>query len=180
MDQRHFHKAQCKAEAALLASMKLRQQRLETTQPGLPSSAILWRSLRLQLMVTLQRLASKRKLMLLEAKEMILWMKPQDLLMEERCWLESARNLVSIMPPPTRDEVKHYDLSSYPPKLIPHPEAPPAPSTSTSITHPLMLMSSTTNPPSVSMTPHQPVAVSTSTSSKVVLPSVHNLICAIF
>src|SRR6266404_9877790 len=106
MDQRHFHKAQRKAKAALLASMKQRQQRLETTQLGLPSSAELWRSLRLQLMVTLQRLARMRKLTLLEAKEMILRTKPQDLSMEERCWLESARNLVLIMPPPTADEVK--------------------------------------------------------------------------
>jgi len=106
--------------------------------------------------------------------------KPMDLSMEERCWLESAHNLVSIMPPPTVDEVKHYDLSSYLLKLIPRPEVPPAPSTSMNITRPLMLTSSTINPLSVSMTPHQPEAVLTSTSLRVVLPSVCNLIRMIF
>ncbi len=146
MDQCHFCKAQCKAKAVLLASMKQWQQRLETTQPGLPSSAELWRSLRLQLMVTLQRLARERKLTLLEAKEMILRTKPQDLSMEEQCWLEAARNLVLIMPPPTVDEVKRYDLSSYLPKLIPHPGALPVPSTSTCSPRPLMLTLSTANP----------------------------------
>jgi len=70
-------------------------------------------------MVTLQKLASERRLTLIEAREMILRTKPQDLLMEEWCWLELVCNLVSIMPPLTVDEVKHYDLSSYPPKLIP-------------------------------------------------------------
>src|SRR6266404_8337157 len=103
-------------------------------------------------MVMLQRLASERRLTLLEAKEMILRMEPQDLSMEEWCWLEAARNLVSIMPPPTQDETKHYDLSSYPLKLIPHPEAPPVPSTSTCSIRPLMLMHSTANPPLVSTT----------------------------
>src|SRR6266404_5815856 len=180
MDQPHFHKAQCKAEAALLVSMRQRQRRLETTQPGLPSSTILWRSLRLQLMVTLQRLASERKLTLIEAKEMILRTKPQDLSMEEWCWLESACNLVSIMPPLTADEVKHYNLSSYLLKLIPHPGAPPVPSTSTNSTRPLMLISSTANPLSASATPHRPAEVTTSTSSKVALPSVHDLVLTIF
>ncbi len=90
MDQRHFCKAQRKAKAALLVSMRQQQRRLEMTQLGLPSSDVLWHSLRLQLMVMLQRLASERKLTLLEAKEMILRTKPQDLLMEEWCWLESA------------------------------------------------------------------------------------------
>src|SRR6266404_7196383 len=180
MDQPHFHKAQCKAEAALLVSMRQRQRRLETTQPGLPSSDILWQSLRLQLMVTLQRLASERKLTLIEAKEMILRTKPQDLLMEERCWLKSARNLVSVMPPPTIAEVKHYDLTSYPPRLIPHLEVPPAPSTSTCTPRQLMLMLSTANPLLTSMTPHRPVVATTSTSSRPALPPVRDLIRVIF
>src|SRR6266404_9793287 len=136
MDRQHFRKAQHKAEAALLVSMRQWQQRLGTTPTGLPSSSELWRSLRLQLMVTLQRFASERKLMLLEAKNMILRTNPQDLLMEERCWLESARNLVSIMPPLTVAEVKSYNLSSYPPKLIPHPETSAVPSMSTSSIRP--------------------------------------------
>jgi len=72
MDQRHFRKAQRKAEEALLASMRQRQRRLETTMMGLPSSAVLWQSLRLQLMSTLQRLASERKLTVVEANEMML------------------------------------------------------------------------------------------------------------
>src|SRR6266404_2329113 len=167
MDQHHFCKAQRKAKAALLASMKQRQQRLETTQPGLPSSAVLWRSLRLQLMVTLQRLASERKLTLIEAKEMILRTRPQHLTMEEQCWLEVTCNLVSIMPPPPLDEVKHYDLSSYPPKLIPHLEVPQAPSTSTCTPQSLMLKLSTTNPPLAYPVPHRTEA-STSTPLSVV------------
>src|SRR6266404_4089537 len=84
MDQQHFHKAQCKAEASLLVSMRRRQQRLETTMTGPPSFDVLWQSLRLQLMETLQRLASERQLTLIEAKEMMLWTKPQDLLMDKR------------------------------------------------------------------------------------------------
>src|SRR6266404_2348833 len=131
MDRPHFRKVQYKAEAALFASMKRRQCRLATTPTGLPSSNMLWCSLRLQLMDTLQRFASERKLTMTEAKEMLLRMPPLDLTMEERCWLESARNLVSIMPPPTDSEVKQYNLSSYPPKLIPRREALAAPSTST-------------------------------------------------
>ena len=180
MDQYHFCKAQHKAEATLLISMKVRQQKLEMTPTGLPSSDVLWRSLRLQLMVTLQRLASERKLTLLEAKEMILQTKPQDLTMEEWCWLESARNLVSIMPPLTEDKVKHYDLSSYPPKLIPCWETQAVPSTSMSTICPLMLISSMANPPTTSMTPHQPPEASTSISLRVVLLSVCDLIRAIF
>src|SRR6266404_9598466 len=148
MDRHHFRKDQYKAEAVLLASMKQWQRRLEMTQLALPSSAVLWQSLRLQLMVMLQRLASERKLTLQEAKQMILRTKPQDLSMEERCWLESARNLVSIMPPPMEDEVKCYDLSLYPPKLIPHPEALPAPSMSKNSIHPSTLISLTVDPPS--------------------------------
>src|SRR6267378_2794094 len=137
MDRQHFRKVQYKAEAALFASMKRRQRRLATTPTGLPSSDVLWRSLRLQLMDTLQRFANKRKLTITEAKEMLLRTPPLDLTREERCWLESARNLVSIMPPPTNSEVNHYDLSSYPPKLIPRREALAAPSTLTGqILHP--------------------------------------------
>ncbi len=130
-------------------------------------------------METLQRLASERQLTLIEAKEMMLWTKPQDLLMDKRCWLESAYNLVSIMPPPTEAEVKHYNLSSYPPKLIPRLGAQPVPSTSTTSIHQLMLIGSTANPPA-STVPQCPEVVSTSTSSRVVLPPVHDLIRAIF
>src|SRR6266404_1587348 len=127
MDRQHFRKVQYKAKVALFTSMRRRQRRLAMTPMGLPSSDVLWRSLRLQLMDTLQRFASERKLTVTEAKEMLLWTPLTDLMMEERCWLESARNLVSIMPPLTDSEVKHYNLSSYPPKLIPHREALAAP-----------------------------------------------------
>src|SRR6266404_3212823 len=113
MHRPHHRKAQYKAEAALFASMRQRQRRLATTPTGLPSSAELWRSLRLQLMTTLQRFASERKLTVTETKELLLRTPPQELTMQERCWLESARDLVSIMPPPTISEVKHYDLTSY-------------------------------------------------------------------
>src|SRR6266404_2733206 len=180
MDQRHFHKAQRKAEAALLASMRQRQWRLETTTTALPSFNVLWRSLRLQLMGTLQKLASDRKLTLIEANEMLLQTKPQDLTMDERCWLESARNLVSLMPPPTDSEVKHYDLSSYPPKLIPRREVLGAPSTETetNITPQWLLMMATADPQSPSPAPHQPAT--TSTSSRVVLLLIPALIRAIF
>src|SRR6267378_1964341 len=129
MDRPHFCKVQYKAEAALFASMKKRQHRLAMTPTGLPSSDVLWQSLRLQLMDTLQKFAIERKLTVTEAKEMLLRTWPQDLTMEEWCWLESARNLVSIMPPPTDSEVKQYDLSLYPPKLIPRQEVPEVPST---------------------------------------------------
>src|SRR5882762_10317216 len=128
MHRPHQRKVQYKAEAALFASMRQRQRRLAATLTGLPSSDVLWRSLRLQLMDTLQRFASERKLTLTEAKEMLLQTHPRDLTMEEQCWLESARNLVSIMPPPTDSEVKQYDLSSYPLKLIPRREVPEVPS----------------------------------------------------
>src|SRR6266403_2432116 len=119
MHRPHHRKVQYKAEAALFTSIRQRQRRLATTPTGLPSSDVLWCSLRLQLMDTLQRFASERKLTITEAKEMLLRTHPQDLTMEERCWLESAHNLVSIMPPLMDSEVKHYDLSLYPPKLIP-------------------------------------------------------------
>src|SRR6266404_9372433 len=110
MHRPHHRKVQYKAEATLFASMRQRQRRLGTTPTGLPSSDELWHSLRLQLMTTLQRFASERKLTVTEAKEMLLRTPPLDLTMEERCWLESARNLVSIMPPPTDSKVNHYDL----------------------------------------------------------------------
>src|SRR5882762_3534464 len=149
MNRQHHRKVQYKAEAALFASMRQRQRRSGTTPTGLPSSGELWRSLRLQLMDTLQRFASERKLTITEAKEMLLRTPPLDLTMEERCWLESARNLVSIMPPPTDSKVKHYDLSSYPPKLIPHRGVPAAPSTSTetNISPRTLLAIATANPP---------------------------------
>src|SRR5882757_2955989 len=131
MNRQHHCKVQYKAEAALFTSIRQRQRRLATTPTGLPSSDVLWCSLRLQLMGTLQKFASERKLTVTEAKEMLLRTPPLDLTMEERCWLESARNLVSIMPPPTASQVNHYDLSSYPPRLIPRPGARIAPSTST-------------------------------------------------
>src|SRR6266404_6585247 len=163
MDRPHFHKVQYKAEAALFASMKKRQRKLATTPTGLPSSGILWRYLRLQLMDTLQKLASERKLTVTEANEMLLRTWPQDLTMEEQCWLESARNLVSIMPPPTDSEVKHYDLSSYPPKLIPQREVPGAPSTETetNITPQKLLTIAAADPPSPSPVPPLPITTST-------------------
>src|SRR6266404_6062105 len=180
MHRPHHRKAQYKAEAALFASMRQRQRRLATTPTGLPSSDELWRSLRLQLMVTLQKFVSERKLTITEAKEMLLRTPPLELTMKERCWLESARNLVSIMPPPTDNEVKHYDLSSYPPKLIPQREAPTAPSTSTgtSITPQKLLALAAANPPPPSLGLRPPT--STSTSLSVTLPSVPALIRAIF
>src|SRR6266404_2070356 len=161
MDRPHFRKIQYKAEAALFASMRRQQRRLATTPMGLPSSDVLWRSLRLQLMGTLQRFASERKLTITEAKEMLLRTQLQDLTMEEQCWLESARNLVSIMPPPTDSEVKHYDLSSYPPKLIPRQEVPGAPSTETetNIT-PQTLLALVADPQPPSLDLHPPITTS--------------------
>src|SRR6266403_6143832 len=155
MHRPHHRKVQYKAEAALFASMRQRQRRLGTTPTGLPSSEELWRSLRLQLMTTLQKFASERKLTVTETKEMLLRTSPLDLTMEERCWLEAARNLVSIMPPPTDSEVKQYDLSSYPPTLIPRLEAPAAPSTSTgtNITPQTLLALAAANPPLLSPDP---------------------------
>src|SRR6266404_5936465 len=130
-------------------------------------------------MVTLQRLAHQRKLTLVEAKEVILTQK--DLSMEEQCWLEQACNLVSIMPPPTLAEQWSYDLSSYPPKLIPLPGALPAPLMLTSSTCPLMLTSLTANPLSVSTMPHQPaIGPSTLTTPTFCLPHLPNLIHTIF
>src|SRR6267378_4233491 len=180
MDRPHFCKVQYKAEAALFASMKKRQHRLAMTPTGLPSSDVLWQSLRLQLMDTLQRFASERRLTITEAKEMLLRTPPLDLTMEEWCWLESARDLVSIMPPPTDSEVKHYDLSSYPLKLIPRREALTAPSTSTetNITPQTLLALAAADPPPPSLGPRPPTL--TSTSSRVTLPSVPALIRAIF
>src|SRR6266404_4819890 len=127
-----------------------------------------------------QKLASDRKLTLIEANEMLLRMEPQDLTRDERCWLESARNLVSLMPPPMESEVAHYDLSSYPPKLIPRREVLGVPSTSTvtNITPQTLLAISTANPPSPA--PALPPQATTSTSSRLVLPSVPTLIHAIF
>src|SRR6266404_3116423 len=180
MNRQHHRKVRYKAEAALFASMRQRQRRLATTPMGLPSSDVLWRSLRLQLMGTLQRFANERKLTMTEAKEMLLWTPPLDLTMEERCWLESARNLVSIMPSPTNSEVNHYDLSSYPPKLIPWQEALVAPSTSmgTNITPQTLLALAAADPPPPSLGLRPPT--STSISSSVTLPSVPALIHAIF
>src|SRR6266404_3772692 len=131
-------------------------------------------------MDTLQRLASKRKLTVTEAKEMLLRTPLQDLTREERCWLESARNLVSIMPPPTYSEVKQYDLSSYPPKLIPRREVPEAPSTSTgtNIIPQRLLALAAASPPHPS--PDPPPPTTTSISSRVTLPSVPTLIRTIF
>src|SRR5882762_8243745 len=180
MHRPHQRKVQYKAEAALFASMRQRQRRLGTTPTGLPSSEELWRSLRLQLMTTLQRFASERKLTMTEAKEMLLRTPPLELTMEERCWLESARQLVSIMPPPTDSEVKQYDLSSYPPKLIPRREVPEAPSTSTetNITPRTLLALAATSP---RPPPPGPLPLTmTSTSSRVTLPSVPALIRTIF
>src|SRR6266404_257530 len=180
MHRPHHRKVQYKAEVALFASMRQRQRRLATTPTGLPSSDVLWRSLRLQLMDTLQRFASERKLTVTEAKEMLLRTPPLDLTMEEWCWRESACNLVSIMPPPTDSEVKHYDLSLYLPKLIPRREAPAAPSTSmgTNITPQKLLAIAAAEPPPPSPGPCPPPT--TSILSRVTLPSVPALIRAIF
>src|SRR6266404_147242 len=180
MNRQHHRKVQYKAEVALFASMRQWQRRLATTPTGLPSSDVLWRSLRLQLMDTLQRFASERKLTITEAKEMLLRTPPLDLTMEERCWLESARNLVSIMPPPMDSKVKHYDLSSYPPKLIPQREVQEAPSTSTgtNITPQTLLALAAADPQPPSPGPCPPTT--TSISSRVTLPSVPALIRAIF
>src|SRR6266404_3287940 len=180
MNRQHHCKVQYKAEAALFTSMRQRQRRLATTPTGLPSSDVLWHSLRLQLMGTLQRFTSERKLTITEAKEMLLQTPPSDLTMEERCWLESARNLVSIMPPPTDSEVNHYDLSSYPPKLIPRPGALIAPSmsTETNITPQKLLAIAAADPHPPPPGPRLPTM--TSTSSRVTLPSVPALIRAIF
>ncbi len=98
MHRPHHREVQYKAEAALFASMRRQQRKSGTTPTGLPSSGALWRSLRQQLMDTLQRFANERKLTLLETNEMLLRTPPPDLTMAERCWLESMRNLVSIMP----------------------------------------------------------------------------------
>src|SRR6266404_1849355 len=180
MHRPHHRKVQYKGEELLFASMKRRQRKSGTTPTGLPSSDELWHSLRLQLMGTLQRFASERKLTVTEAKEMLLRTPPLELTMEERCWLESARHLVSIMPPPTDSEVKHYDLSSYPPKLIPRPGAQIAPSTSTetNITPQQLLAIAAADPPPPSLGLRPPT--STSTSLSVTLPSVPALIRAIF
>ncbi len=132
-------------------------------------------------MVELQRLARTRKLTLLEAKEVILRMRKEDLTMQEQCWLESARKLVLIMPPSMLGEVKCYDLSSYPLKLIPHPGAPPVPSMSTGSRCPLILTSLTTNPPATVTIPcPSPAGASTSITPTPCLLPVANLICAIF
>src|SRR5882762_5049862 len=180
MHRPHHREVQYKAEAALFASMRRRQRKAGTTPTGLPSCDALWRSLRQQLMDTLQRFAFERKLTLIEANEVLLRTPPQDLTMEERCWLESARNLVSIMPPPTDSEVDHYDLSSYPPKLIPQRGVLAAPlmETETNITPRKLLSMSTVDPPSPS--PGPPPQPTTSTSSRVVLPPLPALIRAIF
>src|SRR6266404_5686734 len=180
MHRPHHRKVQYKGEELLFASMKRRQRKSGTTPTGLPSSDELWHSLRLQLMGTLQRFASERKLTVTEAKEMLLRTPPLELTMEERCWLESARNLVSIMPPPTDSEVKQYDLSSYPPKLIPRREALAAPSTSTetNITPQTLLAIAATIPPPPSQHPRPPPM--TSTSLRVILPSVPDLLRAVF
>src|SRR6266404_8095948 len=178
MHRPHHRKAQYKAEAALFASMRQRQRRLATTPTGLPSSDELWRSLRLQLMGTLQRFASERKMTVTEAKEMILRTPPQDLTMEERCWLESARNLATIMSPPADSEVKQYDLSSYPPKLIPRLGWQVAPSTETETNITPQTLLALASPPS--LPPDLPPQPMTSTSLRVTLPSVPALLRAIF
>src|SRR6267378_142239 len=109
MHRPHHRKVQYKGEELLFASMRRRQRKSGTTPMGLPSSDELWRSLRQQLMDTLQRFANERKLTLIEANKMLLRTPPQDLTMVEWCWLESAQNLVLIMPPPLDSEVKQYD-----------------------------------------------------------------------
>src|SRR6266404_5114810 len=180
MHRPHRREVQYKAKAALFASMRRRQRKSGTTPTGLPSSDALWRSLRQQLMDTLQRFANERKLTLAEANKMLLRTPPQDLTMSERCWLESSQKLVSIMPLPLNDEIKQYDLSSYPPKLIPRPGRPVAPSTSTetNITPRMLLALATASPPPPSLGLRPPI--STSTTLSVTLPSVPALMCAIF
>src|SRR6266404_1721742 len=178
MHRSHHRKVQYKGEELLFASMRRRQRKLGTTPTGLPSSDELWRSLRLQLMDTLQRLASERKLTLVEAREMLLRTPLQDLTMAERCWLESARNLATIMPPPADSKVKQYDLSSYPPKLIPCPGWQVAPSTETETNITPQKLLALASPPSLSL--DLPPPPTTSTSLRVTLPSVPTLLHAIF
>jgi len=72
-------------------------------------------------MVELQRMAQERRLTILEEREFMLT-QMTGLMMQERCWLEQTRKLVSIMPPPAHDKVIQYDISSYPLKVIPHLE----------------------------------------------------------
>src|SRR6266404_7932548 len=126
--------------------MKRQQVTLVMTPPALPSSEELWHSLRLQLMVELQRMAREWRMTILEEREFVLT-QTMGLTMQEQCWLEQTCKLVSIMPPPAHDEVIQYDISSYPPKVIPHPEVQP---------HPLTLTTSTTNPPSTSTSMKMP------------------------
>src|SRR6266404_4984484 len=117
--------------------MKWQQATSVMTPLALPSSEELWCSLRLQLMVELQRMARERRLTILEEQEFVLT-QTMGLTMQERCWLEQTHKLVSIMPPPACNEVIQYNISSYLPKVIPHPEVRPPP---------LTLISLTANPP---------------------------------
>src|SRR5882762_3661347 len=125
--------------------MRQQQQRLETILTALPSSDALWQSLRLQLLVELQRLARTWKKTMVEMREFLL-MHTVGLTMMERCWLEQTRNLLAMMPRIAQDEEIWYDLSLYPPRIIPRPEVLQRPSTSTSSTD---LLSPTSTIPSV-------------------------------
>jgi len=84
----------------------MRQQQVRSVMilPALPSSEELWQSLRLQLMVELQRLAWESRMTLLEAREFMLT-QTEGLTMQEQCWLEQTHKLVSIMPrsPPDKE-----------------------------------------------------------------------------
>src|SRR6266404_4428671 len=170
---RQYRKVQCKAEEAALHSMRLQQQRLATTLMALPSSAALWQSLWLQLLVELQRLAQERKKAMVEMREYLL-MHTVDLMMMERCWLDQTRTLVSIMPQALQDEEMRYDLSSYPPKIIPQLGVS---------RRPLMLITSTVTPPStlMQMSPldQARTGLLISTAITAPLPHLHDLICRI-
>src|SRR6266404_4204857 len=98
--------------------MRLQQQRSAMTTPALPSSATLWQSLQLQLLVELQRLAQEWKKMMVEMREFLL-MHTVNLTAMEWCWLDQMHTLLSIMPRAPQDEEIWYNLSSYPPKIIP-------------------------------------------------------------
>src|SRR5882762_12035765 len=92
--------------------MRQQQQRLETILTALPSSDALWQSLRLQLLVELQRLARTWKKTMVEMREFLL-MHTVGLTMMERCWLEQTRNLLAVMPRVPWGKEVQYDLSSY-------------------------------------------------------------------
>src|SRR6266404_4342090 len=170
MDLRHYHQAQRRHEDTIWTSTIRQQQRSAMTLPVLPSSTTLWQSLRLQLLMELQRLAREKRMTVIEMQEFLL-MPTASLTRAEWCWLEQLRNLLAVMP---RDhEETWYDLSSYLLRVI-HPlVARPPPSTligstdllpltartslSTAAHHSPLTSTSLTDPILLTLTtPHQP------------------------